>query len=86
MSNASNDLEIEVSDFGPISKARIDLRPLTVFVGPGNTGKSYLAIFIYALHKFFNNVGWIFGPFPFVNSLNYGYLDKEAIPQYCLRA
>ena len=81
MNDASNDLEIEVSDFGPISKARIDLRPLTVFVGPGNTGKSYLAIFIYALQKFFRNVGWIFGRFPFVNSLNYGYLDKEAIPQ-----
>ena len=32
----------------------IDLRPLTVFVGPSNTGKSYLAILIYALHRFFS--------------------------------
>ena len=82
MSNASNDLEIEVSDFGPISKARIDLRPLTVFVGPGNAGKSYLAILIYALHKFFNNVGWISGRFPFVSSTNYGYeksISQEVI-------
>ena len=46
-------LEIEVTDFGPIAKAKIDLRPLTVFVGPSNTGKSYLATLIYALHKFF---------------------------------
>lgn len=46
-------LEIEVADFGPIAKAKIDLRPLTVFVGPSNTGKSYLATLIYALHRFF---------------------------------
>lgn len=46
-------LEIEVTDFGPIAKAKIDLRPLTVFVGPSNTGKSYLATLIYALHRFF---------------------------------
>ena len=46
-------LKLTVSNFGPIAKADIDLRPLTVFVGPSNTGKSYLAILIYALHRFF---------------------------------
>ena len=46
-------LEFQVSDFGPIVDATIELRPLTVFVGPSNTGKSYLAILIYALHRFF---------------------------------
>ena len=46
-------LEIEVTDFGPIAKAKLDLRPLTVFVGPSNTGKSYLATLIYALHRLF---------------------------------
>ena len=46
-------LEVQVSDFGPIVDAKIELRPLTVFVGPSNTGKSYLAILIYALHRFF---------------------------------
>ncbi len=45
---------LEVTDFGPIVRARIELRPLTVFVGPGNTGKSYLATLIYALHRHFN--------------------------------
>ena len=45
-------LELEVSNFGPIAEAKIDLRPLTVFVGPSNTGKSYLAILVYALHRF----------------------------------
>ena len=45
-------LELSVRDFGPIARADIDLRPMTVFVGPSNTGKSYLAILIYALHRF----------------------------------
>ena len=48
-------LQLSVSNFGPIAKAEVDLRPLTVFVGPSNTGKSYLAILIYALHRFFGN-------------------------------
>lgn len=50
-------LELEVANFGPIVKAKIDLRPLTVFVGPSNTGKSYLAILIYALHRFCSGDG-----------------------------
>ena len=47
-------LKIAVSNFGPIIEANIDLRPLTVFVGPSNTGKSYMAILIYALQRFFS--------------------------------
>ena len=50
----SQNLELSVTDFGPIEKAKIDLRPLTVFVGPSNTGKSYMAVLIYSLHQFFN--------------------------------
>ena len=50
-------LQLSVSNFGPIARAEIDLRPLTVFVGPSNTGKSYLAMSgIYALHKFFSRL------------------------------
>ncbi len=49
-----NNLELEVRDFGPIIAGEIDLRPLTVFVGPSNTGKTYLATLIYALHKHFS--------------------------------
>ncbi len=47
-------VKLEVKNFGPIADAKIALRPLTVFVGPSNTGKSYLAILIYALHRFFS--------------------------------
>ena len=49
---ANKNLTLEVSDFGPVARASVELRPLTVFVGPSNTGKSYLAILLYALHKF----------------------------------
>ena len=48
---------LSVKDFGPIAQAEIDLRPFTVFVGASNTGKSYLAILLYALHRFFNRPG-----------------------------
>ena len=36
-------LELKVTNFGPIAEAKIELRPMTVFVGPSNTGKSYIA-------------------------------------------
>jgi predicted ATPase len=36
-------LRITVTNIGPIKKADIDLKPLVVFVGPNNTGKSLLA-------------------------------------------
>ncbi len=70
---SGNSLELEVSDFGPIAEAKIELRPLTVFVGPSNTGKSYLAILIYALHRFLSpefpglgfGHGFMFRPSPF---------------------
>ncbi len=44
-------VQISTKNFGPIVNGSIDLRPLTVFVGPSNTGKTYLATLIYALHK-----------------------------------
>ena len=47
-------MRLSVANLGPIARAEIDLRPLTVFVGPSNTGKSYLAMLVYALHKFFD--------------------------------
>ena len=40
---------IKVENFGPIERGEVELRPLTVFTGPSNTGKSWLAILLYAL-------------------------------------
>ena len=68
-------LELEVANFGPIVEAKIDLRPLTVFVGPSNTGKSYLAILIYALHRFFRA-----GPYPIMQPITNGSLDDLDLP------
>ena len=49
-------VEIVVKNFGPIAEANIDLRPLTVLVGPSNTGKTYFATLVYALHGAFNGL------------------------------
>ena len=53
-------VEISVRNFGPIAEADLDLRPLTVFVGPSNTGKTYLSVLIYALQGIFEE----FADFP----------------------
>ena len=47
--NRKNTLEIE--NFGPINEARIEVKPLTVFVGPNNSGKTYVSL---AIHSFKN--------------------------------
>ena len=52
----SPNIHIAVENFGPIEKANIDLRPLTVFVGASNTGKTYLAALIYALQRTFEGI------------------------------
>ncbi len=44
-------IRLSVKDFGPIAQGEVDLRPLTVFVGPSNSGKTYFAILFYALHR-----------------------------------
>ena len=44
------DTRLVVTDFGPIARAEVTLRPLTVFAGPHHTGKSVLATLLYALH------------------------------------
>ena len=56
-------LELSISNLGPIESANIELRPLTVFVGPSNTGKSYAATLVYALHNFFNAYAYSARPY-----------------------
>ncbi|MCY4634354.1 MAG: AAA family ATPase [Acidobacteria bacterium] len=51
-------MKLEVTDFGPVARAEVELRPLTVFVGPSNTGKTWLATLAYALHRYFGPRGW----------------------------
>ena len=60
-------VEISVRNFGPITEANIDLRPLTVFIGPSNTGKTYFSTLVYALHEVFD--GFSGFPIPFLQDL-----------------
>lgn len=47
-------MKITVKNFGPIAEAKnIAVSPMTIFVGPSNTGKSYLAMLIYSIFKTF---------------------------------
>ncbi len=63
------DAYINVKNFGPIEAAEVDLRPLTVFVGESNTGKTYLAALIYALHRYFHGIA----QFPWADTITYYY-------------
>ena len=44
-------LTISVKNFGPIAEGSVDLKPLTIFVGPSNTGKSYMATAVHAVMR-----------------------------------
>ena len=44
-------VRLQVGNFGPIAEADVELRPLTLFFGPSNSGKSYLAMLLYALQR-----------------------------------
>ena len=47
-------MKITVKNFGPIAESKnIEVSPMTIFVGPSNTGKSYLAMLIYSIFKTF---------------------------------
>ena len=41
------DSKISINNLGPIEKATINLKNLTVFVGQNNTGKTYLLSCLY---------------------------------------
>ena len=44
-------LTVSVNNLGPIAEGTVDLKPLTIFVGPSNTGKSYMATVIHVVMK-----------------------------------
>ena len=70
----STDVRVEVTNFGPIESGAVDMRPLTVFVGPSNTGKTYFAILIYALHR-------ILDGFPRIPVTDWIYHSHRLIPE-----
>ena len=46
-----------IKNFGPIKKADITISPLTIFIGPNSSGKSYSALLIHSILNSFNNLG-----------------------------
>ncbi len=44
-------LRLVVENLGPVHHADVSLRPFTVLIGRNNTGKTYLAQSLYAVHK-----------------------------------
>jgi predicted ATPase len=42
-------VRIRVRNFGPLKEADLEVKPLTVFVGPNNSGKSTAAMLLYAV-------------------------------------
>ncbi|MCY3551277.1 MAG: AAA family ATPase [Candidatus Poribacteria bacterium] len=75
------DVYINVQNFGPIEKAEIDLRPLTIFVGESNTGKTYLAALIYALHKHFEGVPQLPWASSTASYFSLDYRSRDRYPQ-----
>ena len=57
---------MQIRNFGPIKNASISLRPLTIFVGPSNTGKSYAAMLAHSIISSSTSIGM--RPYSLVNS------------------
>ena len=52
-------LNLEMNDFGPIIEGKISLKPLTLFVGPNNSGKSYAAMLIHSMYETYIPTIWL---------------------------
>ena len=62
----------EIENFGPIKKANINNTPLTIFIGPNSSGKSYSALLMHSLINSFNSLG----------SNLYSQIQKESIKRF----
>ena len=66
------DLKIRIRNFGPISKGTLNLKPLTIFIGPNNSGKSYAAMLTHS----------ILSSYGVISSMKYG-LEKSDYHAIC---
>lgn len=64
-------MKIKIQKLGNIQNSEFDLRPLTVLVGPNNTGKTWLA---YALSAIFGSYG--------LRSYTQAYIEKQLLDTY----
>lgn len=42
-------LDLEIKNFGPIVSGKISVKPITILMGPNNSGKSYVALMIHSI-------------------------------------
>ena len=80
-SSVKIDLKVDLENFGPIKKGSIQLKPLTVFIGPNNSGKSYAAMLIHSILSSENQINPYDRPYHFSGSLVgiNRLLDKEIL-------
>ena len=50
--------KLHLKNFGPIKQAEINICPLTIFIGPNSSGKSFSTTLIHSLLNSFNNLGF----------------------------
>lgn len=48
-SHTRSALDLEIKNFGPIVSGKISVKPMTVLIGPNNSGKSYAALMIHSV-------------------------------------
>ena len=73
-------LILDVENFGPIAEAKnVEIKPMTVFVGPSNTGKSYLAVLLHAFLQAANSEDEPVGFSGFLRSLRH---NSGFVPSY----
>jgi len=51
---------LEVKNFGPVAKGKLLIKPLTVFIGPNNTGKSHISMLYYAILTTFTRSRYLY--------------------------
>ncbi len=56
-------MKLSIRNLGKITSADLDIRPLTVFVGPNNTNKTWTAYALYGLAKCFSHPTFFETPF-----------------------
>ena len=68
-------IKVSAKDFGPIIEGTVDLKPLTIFVGPSNAGKSYMAMLVYSLMQ----TAGTFPVVPYGGFLDYEHLSPNRL-------
>ena len=69
-------MRLRVENFGPISRAEIEIKPLTVLIGKNGSGKSMLAQLIYTLMDLRNHAPYLMFPI-IISSQKIGEISKR---------